>query len=168
MNEDVYGNVRFDGMKKAIVIFDDIPSFSEIFARACYEIHCNSNELDISVKGLLHYGKSRKIFWWLISIGSQDEWEKYAKTMMKNEFQCLDLVVRKLSIDLAQQGIHPLKGFIQIWPMHLLVILLCPIVKNMRLCWLMLYRPRMRLKFLIHFVLVVGLTILWPPPRRSF
>jgi hypothetical protein len=39
VEEDSYGNVSFGGIKKVAVIFDDIPSFSEIFARACDELH---------------------------------------------------------------------------------------------------------------------------------
>jgi hypothetical protein len=71
VEEDVYGNVSFDGMKKVAMIFDDKPLLSEIFARACDELHCNSNDLGISVEWLLHYGKSGNIFQQLISIGSQ-------------------------------------------------------------------------------------------------
>jgi hypothetical protein len=32
MEEDVYGNVSFYGMKKVIVMFDERPSFGQIFA----------------------------------------------------------------------------------------------------------------------------------------
>jgi hypothetical protein len=37
MEEDVYGNVSFDGMKKVIVMFDESPSFGQILARTCEE-----------------------------------------------------------------------------------------------------------------------------------
>jgi hypothetical protein len=33
MEKDVYENVSFDGMKKVTVMFDERPSFSQIFAR---------------------------------------------------------------------------------------------------------------------------------------
>jgi hypothetical protein len=107
MEEDVYENVSFDGMKKVVVMFDEKLLFSEIFARACDELHYNSNDRSISVEGLLHHGRSGNIFRRLISIGSQGEWEKFVKTVMKNEFQRLDLVVQKLSIDLARHGYSP-------------------------------------------------------------
>jgi hypothetical protein len=44
-------------------------------------------------------------------IGSQNEWEKYVRTVMKNEFQCLDLVIQKLSIDLTWHGYSPPREF---------------------------------------------------------
>lgn len=94
---NVYENVSFDRIKAA-VIFDDTPSFSEIFVRACDELHCNLNDPGTSFDGLLHYAPLA---------GSQDKWEKFIKTVMKNEFQCLDLVVWKLSIDLARHGYPP-------------------------------------------------------------
>jgi hypothetical protein len=43
VEEDVYGNVSFDGMNKATMMFDERPSFVMIFARACEEISCNLN-----------------------------------------------------------------------------------------------------------------------------
>jgi hypothetical protein len=39
--QDVYENVSFDRTKKVAVIFDDRSLFSEIFTRACDELHCN-------------------------------------------------------------------------------------------------------------------------------
>jgi hypothetical protein len=47
VEEDVYGNVSFYGMKKVIVMFDERPSFGQIFARACEEISCNLNDPSI-------------------------------------------------------------------------------------------------------------------------
>jgi hypothetical protein len=41
VEEDVYGNVSFYGMKKVTVMFDARPSFGQIFAWACDEISCN-------------------------------------------------------------------------------------------------------------------------------
>jgi hypothetical protein len=32
VEEDVYGNVSFDGMEKVMVMFDERPSFGQIFA----------------------------------------------------------------------------------------------------------------------------------------
>jgi hypothetical protein len=39
VEEYIYGNVSFDGMKKVAMIFDDRLSLSEIFARVCDELH---------------------------------------------------------------------------------------------------------------------------------
>ena len=50
MEEDVYGNVSFYGMKKVTVMFDERPSFGQIFARACKEISCNLNDPGISLR----------------------------------------------------------------------------------------------------------------------
>ena len=47
----------------------------------------------------------------LIPIVSEAQWDKYVKTIMKNEFQCLDLVVRKLSNDPTPHGYSPPRGF---------------------------------------------------------
>jgi hypothetical protein len=65
-------DVSFDRMKKVTVIFDKRLSFTEIFARARDELHCNSNDLGISAEGLVSHGGSRTISWWLISIGSKN------------------------------------------------------------------------------------------------
>ena len=78
--------------------------FFELFSSARDELHCNSNEDGISVEGVLHYGKSGHIFRQLVPIASEAQWDKYVKTVMKNEFQCLDLVVRKLSNDHTPHG----------------------------------------------------------------
>jgi hypothetical protein len=61
VEEDVYGNVSFDGMK-VTVIFDERPSFGQIFARACEEIHCNLNDPGISIEGLLSHVASGIVF----------------------------------------------------------------------------------------------------------
>jgi hypothetical protein len=50
VEEDFYGNVSFDGMKNVAIIFDERPSFCEIFARACDELHCKSNDHVISIE----------------------------------------------------------------------------------------------------------------------
>jgi hypothetical protein len=71
--EDVYGNVSFDGMKKVMVMFDEKPSFGQIFARACEEICCNLNDPGILIEGLLSHVASSTIFRQLISIGSEDD-----------------------------------------------------------------------------------------------
>jgi hypothetical protein len=52
---DVYRNVSFDGMKKVTVMFDERPSFSQIFARACEEIRYNLNDSGISIEDLLSH-----------------------------------------------------------------------------------------------------------------
>jgi hypothetical protein len=45
-----------------------------------------------------------------VPISSEDQWEKYVKIVMKSDFQCLDLVVRKLSKDPTPLGHSPLIG----------------------------------------------------------
>jgi hypothetical protein len=73
MEEDVYGNFSFDGMKKVTMMFVERSSFSQIFARACEKIHCNLKDPGISIEGLLSHVAFRTIFRWLISIGSEDD-----------------------------------------------------------------------------------------------
>ena len=107
MEEDEFGNVSFVGMQRVPVIFDDRPLFRELFGRARDELQCNSNDDAISVEGVLHYGKLGRIFRWLVAIASESQWDKYVKTVMKNEFQCLDLVLRKLSNDPTPHGYSP-------------------------------------------------------------
>jgi hypothetical protein len=43
----------------------------------------------------------------LVPISFEDQWEKYVKIVMKSEFQCLDLVVWKLSNDPTPLGHSP-------------------------------------------------------------
>jgi hypothetical protein len=62
VEEDVYGNVSFDGMKKVTVMFNERPSFGQIFARACEEIRCNLNDPGISIESLLSYVASGTVF----------------------------------------------------------------------------------------------------------
>jgi hypothetical protein len=97
VEQDEFGNVSFVGMQRVPVIFDDRPLFSKLFGGAREELKCNSNEDAILVEGVLHHGRSGTILRWLVPIASEAQWDKYVKTVMKNEFQCLDLVVRKLS-----------------------------------------------------------------------
>jgi hypothetical protein len=73
MEEDVYENVSFDGMKNVTVMFDERPSFGQIFARACEEISCNLNKPDISIECLLSHVAFGTIFRRLISIGSEND-----------------------------------------------------------------------------------------------
>jgi hypothetical protein len=86
---------------------------------------------------------------------------------MKNEFRCLDLVVRKLPIGPVRHVYSPL-GYLQNSPMHLFVTLLYPVVQKKWLLWPMLNRPLMRLEFLIQSVLIVGPTILLSLPGDPF
>ena len=89
-------------------MFDDRPLFSELVGSACDELQCNED--DISVDGVLHYGKSGRIFRRLVPIASEGQWDKYVKTVMKNEFQCLDLVIRKFSNNPNPHGYPPLNS----------------------------------------------------------
>jgi hypothetical protein len=84
-------------MKKVTVMFDERPSFGQIFARACEEISCNLNDPSISIEGLWSHVASETIVQRLISIGSEDDWVKYVKIVKTIVSPCLDVVVRKLS-----------------------------------------------------------------------
>jgi hypothetical protein len=106
VKEDIYVNVSFDGMKKVTVMFDERPYFSHIFARACEEFHCNLNNPDISVEGLLSHVASGTVFRRLISIDSEDDWVKYDKIMMMILPPCLDLVLRNLSFDHCEAAVE--------------------------------------------------------------
>jgi hypothetical protein len=97
MEEDVYGNVNFYGMKKVTVMFDERPSFGQIFTRACEEISCNLNDSRISIQGLLSHIASETIVRRFISIASEDDWVKYVRIVKTIVPPCLDVVVRKLS-----------------------------------------------------------------------
>jgi hypothetical protein len=97
VEKDVLGNVTFDEMHGVSLIFNDRPLFSEVFGRARDEIQCISSEDAISVQGVVHFGKSGQIFRRLVAIACEVEWKNYVNTVMKNEYQCLDLVVRKFS-----------------------------------------------------------------------
>ena len=60
MEEDVYGNVSFDGMKKVTIMFDERPSFGYILARACEEISFNLNDPAYRLRAycpMLHLGQ---------------------------------------------------------------------------------------------------------------
>jgi hypothetical protein len=68
-----------------------------MFGRARDELQCISSEDDISVQGVVHFGKSGQIFRRLVAIACEVEWENYVNIVMKNKYQCLDLVVWKFS-----------------------------------------------------------------------
>src|SRR5690348_2462199 len=87
MEEDGFGNVTFVGMRKVTLIFADRPTFREMISRACEELNLNSNYEGMSVDGIYHIGQSDQIMSRLVPIKSEDAWEKYVNTMMKNEFK---------------------------------------------------------------------------------
>jgi hypothetical protein len=152
VEEDVYGNVSFDGMKKVTVMFEERPSFGQIFARACEVIRCNLNDPSISIEGLLSHVGSRTVFRRLISIGSEDDWVKYVKIVMTIVPPCLDVVVRSYPLFIVKLQ----SGYLHKCQMHLLVKLLCLTIWKKWLLWQMLNRPRTRLIFLVRFVEFVG------------
>jgi hypothetical protein len=96
VEEDVYENVSFYGMKKVIVMFDERPSFGQIFARSCEEISYNLNDPSISIESLLSHVTSEIVARRLISIASEDDWVKYVRIVKTIVPPCLDVVVRKL------------------------------------------------------------------------
>jgi hypothetical protein len=110
VEEDEFGNVRFVGMQRVPLMSNDRPMFSELGGSARDVLHCNSNEDGISIEGVLHYGKTGRIFRRLVPIASEAQWDKYVRTVLKTEFQCLDLVVRKLSNDPTPHGYSPPNG----------------------------------------------------------
>ena len=99
MEIDQFSNITFVGMDSVSLMFDSRPLFSEVIARACEELEWNSTDDDISVVGVLHYGKSGRVFSRQVQIASEVGWDRYVNIVMKNEIQCLDLVVRKVSKD---------------------------------------------------------------------
>jgi hypothetical protein len=70
--EAEFWNVSFVGMQRVPLIFDDRPLFSELVGSARDELHFNSND-DISVEGVLHYGKSGRILRWLVPIALETQ-----------------------------------------------------------------------------------------------
>jgi hypothetical protein len=71
VEEDEFWNVSFVGMLRVPLMFDDQPLFYEVLSSARDELKCNANEDDISVEGVLHYGKSGHIFRRLVPIASE-------------------------------------------------------------------------------------------------
>jgi len=71
-----------------------------VLARARDLIHCTSNDGEVKVEGVLHYGKSGLTYHRrLLPIACQDDWENYVNGVMKNEIPLIDLLVLKLSTD---------------------------------------------------------------------
>ena len=58
VEEDDFGNIRFVGMQRVPMLFVGRPMFAEVVAWSRDQIHCNSNDGEIKVEGVLHYGKS--------------------------------------------------------------------------------------------------------------
>ena len=59
---DRYGYVEFVDMQSVPVLFNDMPSFSEMVARARKELHCLRDDDDgIAVEGVLHLGSPPNI-----------------------------------------------------------------------------------------------------------
>jgi hypothetical protein len=55
------------------VMFDERPSFGQIFVRACEEISCNLNDPSISIEDLLSHITSESVVRRLISIASEND-----------------------------------------------------------------------------------------------
>ena len=96
---DQFSNVTFVGMESVSLMFDTRPLFSELIARAREELDWNSTDDDIAVVGVLHYGKSGRVFSRQVRIASEVGCDRYVNIVMKNEIQCLDLVMWKVSKD---------------------------------------------------------------------
>ena len=108
MKEDEFGNVSFVGMQRVPVIFDDRPLFCELFSRARDELKCNSNEDATLVERVLHHGRSGTIFRRLVPIALEAQWDKYVKTVMKNEFHVWIWLCGSRPMIPPLMGIHPL------------------------------------------------------------
>ena len=68
MEKDHLSNVRFVEMESVSLMFDDRALFSEVIGKACEELQWNSNEDALSVEGVVHYDKSRRVFSRLVKI----------------------------------------------------------------------------------------------------
>ena len=99
METNEFSNVTFVGMESVSLMFDSRPQFSELIAMAREELEWNSADDDISVVGVLHYGKSGRVFSRQVRIASEVGCDRYVNIVIKNELQCLDLVMRKVSKD---------------------------------------------------------------------
>ena len=62
MEIDQFSNITFVGMDSVSLMFDIRPLFSELIARAREDLEWNSTDDDISVVGVLHYGKLGRVF----------------------------------------------------------------------------------------------------------
>ena len=59
---DRYGYIEFVDMQSMPVLFNDMPSFSEMVARAWEEMHCLGDDDDgIAVEAVLHLGSPPNI-----------------------------------------------------------------------------------------------------------
>ena len=68
MEKDHLSNVKFVEMESVSLMFDARPLFSEVIAKTCEELQWNSNEDALSVEGVVHYDKSRRVFSRLVKI----------------------------------------------------------------------------------------------------
>ena len=92
VEEDDFGNIRFVGMQRVPMLFVGRPMFAEVVARSRDQIHCNSNEGELTFEGVLHYGKSSLTYHRRnLPIACQDDWENYVNGVMMNEIQLIDL-----------------------------------------------------------------------------
>ena len=112
VEEDDFRNIRFVGMQRAPLLFVGRPLFAEVLARARDLIHCNSNDDEVKVEGVLHYGKSGLTYHRrLLPIARQDDWEHYVNGVMKNEIPLIDLLVSKLSHNSSPHMHSPHSGY---------------------------------------------------------
>jgi hypothetical protein len=92
----------------------------------------------------------------MISIGCEHKWGKYVRSVMGNQLQCLDLVVRMVSVDPAPYGFH------QNWVRrHPLTIHYQTLTWMWNACGAHLYLSPMKSKFLGQFEMNVGLMMSW-------
>ena len=109
MERDRYEYIEFFEMQSVPVLFNDMPSFSELVARARKELHCHDND-GIAVEGVLHLGSPPNILRKMILIGCADQWENYVRSVMKCQFQSLDVVVCRVLVDPIPHGFSPPMG----------------------------------------------------------
>ncbi|KAG2562204.1 hypothetical protein PVAP13_8KG268600 [Panicum virgatum] len=115
----IFGNIRFVGMQRIPFLFVRRPLFAEVLARALDQIHCNSNEGELKVEGVLHYVKSDLTYHSrLLTIACQDDWENYINGVMNNEIPVMDLLVRKLSSDSSPRMHSPPRNIAIHAPLH--------------------------------------------------
>jgi hypothetical protein len=109
VERDRYGYVEFVDMQSVPVLFNEKTSFSELAARAHEEVHCHGDD-GIIVEGVLHIGSPPNMLRKMIQIGCADQWENYVRSVMKSQFQSLDVVVHRVLVNPIPLGLSPPLG----------------------------------------------------------
>ena len=95
--QDHYGNAEFVDMQRMAMLFDKIPSFSEVVAKAKEKIGWHEAD-DIVVDGVLNVGPPTNVQTLIVPIKCQWGWDNYVKSAMKTQKQVMEVVVRRLLV----------------------------------------------------------------------